>query len=110
MNKDFSTSRNPVVAFLNKAPEEFTAADIIRYVRENSIGMLNFMYPGGDGRLKTLQFVINSEEYLTEILTSGERVDGSSLFPFIDARNSDLYVLPRFSTAFMNPLRQSRRW
>lgn len=45
MNKDFSTSRNPVVAFLNKAPEEFTAADIIRYVRENSIGMLNFMYP-----------------------------------------------------------------
>ena len=103
MNKDFSTSRNPVVAFLNKAPEEFTAADIIRYVKENSIGMLNFMYPGGDGRLKTLQFVINSEEYLTEILTSGERVDGSSLVPFIDARNSDLYVLPRFSTAFMNP-------
>ena len=47
MNKDFSTSRNPVVAFLNKAPEEFTAADIIRYVNENGIGMLNFMYQIG---------------------------------------------------------------
>lgn len=103
MEKYYLFSRNPVVAFLDKAPEDFTADDIIRYVAENGICMLNFMYPGGDGRLKTLQFVINSEEYLREILTCGERVDGSSLFPFIDARNSDLYVLPRFSTAFMSP-------
>lgn len=103
MDNNYSTSRNPVVAFLKKSPEDFTADDIVRYVSENGIGMLNFMYPGGDGRLKTLQFVINSEEYLREILASGERVDGSSLFPFIDAHNSDLYVLPRFSTAFLSP-------
>lgn len=65
--------------------------------------MVNFMYPADDNRLKTLNFVINSEEYLDSILTYGERVDGSSLFPFIEAGNSDLYVIPRFSTAFLDP-------
>ena len=61
------------------------------------------MYPAADCRLKTLNFVINSMSYLESILKTGERVDGSSLFPFIEAGNSDLYVLPRFSTAFLDP-------
>lgn len=61
------------------------------------------MYPAGDGRLKTLNFVINSMAYLEQILTCGERVDGSSLFPFIEASSSDLYVIPRFRTAFLDP-------
>ncbi len=65
--------------------------------------MVNFMYPAGDGRLKTLNFVINNEAYLDAILTCGERVDGSSLFSFIEAGSSDLYVLPRFRTAFHDP-------
>lgn len=65
--------------------------------------MVNFMYPAGDGRLKTLNFVINNLSYLDAILTCGERVDGSSLFPFIEAGSSDLYVLPRYSTAFRDP-------
>jgi glutamine synthetase len=94
---------NKVVAFLGKASEEFTKADIVQYIKENGIRMVNFMYPAGDGRLKTLNFVINSAAYLDEILTCGERVDGSSLFPFIEAGSSDLYVLPRFSTAFHDP-------
>ena len=66
--------------------------------------MVNFMYPAEDGRMKTLNFMINNRAYLEAILTSGERVDGSSLFPsFIEAGNSDLYVIPRFRTAFMDP-------
>ena len=65
--------------------------------------MVNFMYPADDNRLKTLNFVINSEDYLDSILTFGERVDGSSLFPFIEAGNSDLYVIPRYATAFVDP-------
>ena len=65
--------------------------------------MVNFMYPGGDGKLKTLNFVINDLDYLETILTCGERVDGSSLFSFIQAGSSDLYVLPRFRTAFVDP-------
>jgi glutamine synthetase len=70
---------------------------------KNDIEMVNFMYPAGDGRLKTLNFVINDLDYLKTILTSGERVDGSSLFSFIEAGNSDLYVVPRYATAFRDP-------
>ena len=103
MNKELSMNPNRVVAYLGKPCKEFTKADIIRYIQENDIRMVNFMYPAGDGRLKTLNFVINNEAYLDAILTCGERVDGSSLFPFIEAGSSDLYVIPRFRTAFLDP-------
>lgn len=94
---------NRVVDFLQKPSEDFTKADILRFVRENGIRMVNFMYPGGDGKLKTLNFVVNNLAYLDTFLTCGERVDGSSLFSFIQAGSSDLYVIPRFSTAFVDP-------
>ena len=103
MHRDLNMSPNRLVAFLQKDPADFRKADIIRFVKENGIKMINFMYPADDNRLKTLNFVINSEEYLDSILTFGERVDGSSLFPFIEAGNSDLYVIPRYSTAFVDP-------
>ena len=82
---------DPLVRFLGKPRAEFTRADIVRYIRENGIEMVNLRYPGADGRLKTLNFIINDEEYLESILTCGERVDGSSLFPYIEAGASDLY-------------------
>ncbi|MBQ2142066.1 MAG: glutamine synthetase [Alistipes sp.] len=103
MNKELALNPNKVVAFLGKPAKEFTKADIINYITENEIRMVNFMYPAGDGRLKTLNFVINNAAYLDTILTCGERVDGSSLFPFIEAGSSDLYVVPRFTTAFHDP-------
>lgn len=103
MNSTISLCPNQVVAYLKKNPSDFTRTDIIDFVKNNNIRMVNFMYPADDNRLKTLNFVINSEEYLESILTYGERVDGSSLFPFIEAGNSDLYVLPRYSTAFVDP-------
>jgi len=56
-----------------------------------------------DGKLKTLNFVLSSKEHLDSILSAGERVDGSSLFSFIEAGSSDLYVIPRYRTAFVNP-------
>ena len=103
MNCELELSPNRLVAYLGKPCKEFTKADIVRFIKENDIRMVNFMYPAGDGRLKTLNFVINNAAYLDAILTCGERVDGSSLFPFIEAGSSDLYVLPRFSTAFVDP-------
>ncbi|WP_303407990.1 glutamine synthetase, partial [uncultured Muribaculum sp.] len=103
MDKSIIMSRNHLVATLKKSNKEFTKADIIHYVETEGIEMVNFMYPAGDGRLKTLNFVINNLSYLDAILTCGERVDGSSLFPFIEAGSSDLYVLPRYSTAFRDP-------
>ena len=103
MDKAIMLNPNDLVRFLGKPQKEFTREDIIKYIVENDIEMVNFMYPAGDGRLKTLNFYINSLEYLETILTLGERVDGSSLFSFINAASSDLYVLPRFNTAFVDP-------
>ncbi|MBQ8464218.1 MAG: glutamine synthetase [Prevotella sp.] len=102
-NNQYILNANPIVAFLQKPSAEFTKEDIIDYMVKNDIRMVNFMYPGGDGRLKTLNFVVNDLAYLDTILTCGERVDGSSLFSFIQAGSSDLYVLPRYRTAFVDP-------
>ncbi len=94
---------NPLVQYLNKPASEFTKADLVKYIVDHNIEMVNFRYVGGDGRLKTLNFVISSLQHLNSILSTGERVDGSSLFPFIQAGSSDLYVVPRYRTAFVNP-------
>lgn len=103
MDKQIQLNKNAIVQYLQKPMSQFTREDVIAFIVANDIQMVNFMYPAGDGRLKTLNFVINDMEYLETILTLGERVDGSSLFSFISASSSDLYVLPRFSTAFVDP-------
>ena len=102
-NNELLMNANEVVAFLQKPSSEWTKDDIVRFIRENEIKMVNLMYPGGDGKLKTLNFVINNLDYLDTILTCGERVDGSSLFSFIQAGSSDLYVVPRYASAFVDP-------
>ena len=103
--REYEVTLNPnkLVRFLKKPASEFTRHDIIRYIEENGIEMVNFRYAGEDGKLKTLNFVITSRDYLESILATGERVDGSSLFSYVEAASSDLYVIPRFSTAFVNP-------
>ncbi|MBS4059149.1 MAG: glutamine synthetase [Bacteroidetes bacterium] len=103
MNEFTSMNPNPLVQYLNKPASEFSRADLIRYIEDNDIEMINFRYVAWDGRLKTLNFIINSREHLENILSSGERVDGSSLFPFVEAGSSDLYVIPKYRTAFRNP-------
>ena len=99
-----SLSPNPLVQALRKPPKEFTKADIIGYIEDNRIPMLNLRYVGGDGRLKTLNFAIQSKAHLDRVLTLGERVDGSSLFTFVDATSSDLYVVPRPVDSVPEPL------
>lgn len=104
MENNISLNPNPLVNFFGKGNQEITMTDIIDYVTDQGIKMVDLMYPAEDGRVKTLNFVINNREHLESVLTDGERVDGSSLFPsFVDAENSDLYVVPRFRTAFLNP-------
>jgi glutamine synthetase len=92
-----------IVSFLKKPRASFTKADIKKFIKAQGINHVNFMYAGDDGRLKSLNFVVTDEDYLDEILTCGERVDGSSLFPYIEASSSDLYVMPRYATAFLDP-------
>ncbi len=103
MKSAIKLNPNPLVQYLNKTPDEFTKEDLIRYIDENGVKMINFRYPAGDGRLKALNFIIHSKEHLNSILSAGERVDGSSLFSHIEPGSSDLYVIPRYRTAFMNP-------
>ena len=107
MDKTLALNPNEVVSFLGKAPETFTCEDILRFVCERGIRMIDFMYPAEDGRVKTLNFTVNSLAYAETVLVEGERVDGSSLFPsFIEAGNSDLYVIPRYRTAFVDPFNE----
>lgn len=103
--KDAEIGMNPneLVQFLKKPAREFTREDLIRFVEAKNIEMINFRYVGEDGKLKSLNFILSGKDHLETILSSGERVDGSSLFSFIEAGSSDLYVIPRYRTAFMNP-------
>ena len=108
-NMDYNQNElNPhlIEKYLQKSANEFTKEDLIKFIVENEIEMLNFRYMAEDGRLKTLNFVINSIDHLDTILSTGERVDGSSLFSFLGAASSDLYVIPRYSTAFVNPFEE----
>jgi glutamine synthetase len=98
---------NKLVTHLQKPSSEFTKYDIIKFIYDFKIEMLNFRYVAEDGKLKTLNFVITGKDYLESILSTGERVDGSSLFSYIDADSSDLYAIPRFSTAFVNPFAET---
>jgi glutamine synthetase len=96
-------SPNIIAQYLEKNPEEFTKEDLIKYIEGNEIRMVNFRFVGGDGRLKTINFIINSKAHLDQLLSAGERVDGSSLFSYIDSTSSDLYVIPRYKTQVMDP-------
>ncbi|MDI6733787.1 MAG: glutamine synthetase family protein [Planctomycetota bacterium] len=99
------TLMNPdrISSYLNKPREDFTRKDLIRFIEKSDIEMVNFRYVGGDGKLKTLNFFIRRKSQLDRLLAAGERVDGSSIFPYIDASSSDLYVIPRYRTAYVNP-------
>ena len=94
---------NRIVRYLGVPPEEFTKEGLIRFMQDNDIRMVNFRYVGGDGRLKNLSCPITSKAQLDRLLSTGERVDGSSIFAYVDAASSDLYVVPRYKTAYVNP-------
>lgn len=96
-------SSNKLEKYLDKPREEFTRQDLIKYVEQNNIQAINLRHVGGDGRLKTLNFIVTGKAELDRLLAAGERVDGSSLFNYIDSASSDLYIVPRYKTAFVNP-------
>ena len=101
--KDILLNQNELVQYLKKPAVEFTREDIIKFIEAKGISMLNFRYVGDDGKLKSLNFVPFGRDHFESILTAGERVDGSSLFSFMESGSSDLYVIPRYRTAFVNP-------
>ncbi|MCD6346632.1 MAG: glutamine synthetase [Bacteroidales bacterium] len=96
-------SANALEQFFRRPSSSFTRADLIKFIDETGIQMVNFRYVAEDGKLKVLNFVINGRQHLESILATGERVDGSSIFSYIGAGSSDLYIVPRYKTAFVNP-------
>ncbi len=100
-----SIQNNPnlLVQYLQKPASDFTKEDLIRYIEEREIEMLNFRYVAEDGKLKTINFMVTTRDELDMVLSSGERVDGSSIFSFLEVNTSDLYIVPRYKTAFLNP-------
>jgi glutamine synthetase len=90
---------------IGKPATEWTVDDISSFVRERGIRVLSLMHVGGDGWLKTLDFVPRDALHLADVLTGGERADGSSLFGDlgIPAGASDIVLRPRLSSAFVDP-------
>lgn len=94
----------PLVRRLGKPPEEWRRADLVDLCMRDGIRVVNFRYPGLDSKLKELRIPVSSRGYVDRALAAGERVDGSSLFPGVfDPTQSDLYVVPVYRWAFLNP-------
>lgn len=90
---------------LAKPRSEWTLDDLVDVVSEQGIRLVSLMHVGGDGWLKTLDFVPQSVDHFRDIVQAGERADGSSLFAGmgIPATASDIVLQPRVQTAFLDP-------
>jgi glutamine synthetase len=101
---DHVTLANPLCRYLDKEASDFARADMLRIATERGIERFTFHYTGIDNQLKELRLPFSNLRQAETILASGERVDGSSLFKrLIDPSQSDLYVVPSYRTAFINP-------
>lgn len=90
---------------IGKLSGEWTTDDFVALVTELGIRIVSLMHIGGDGWLKTLDFLPRSKEHLRDIIEGGERADGSSLFAAagIKAGASDVILRPCISSAFLDP-------
>jgi glutamine synthetase len=75
---------------------------IVKFISEENIKILNLCHIPGDGKLKTLSFSATDKDRISQILEFGERVDGSNLFSSIEAGNSDIYIKPKINKIFIN--------
>jgi glutamine synthetase len=93
-----------VANIIGRRPKNLQRSDLLNFIKEHELKRITFHYTAGDGRLKELILPINSMDYAERVLAAGERVDGSSLFKgMVGTASSDLYVVPVYATAFINP-------
>jgi len=94
---------------IGKPAAAWTVNDLIDLFHERHLRLISLMHVGGDGWLKTLDFVPRDAVHLRDILEGGERADGSSLFAGkgIRAGASDMLLRPRVGSAFLDPFSQS---
>ncbi len=83
----------------------WTVDDLLALAAGRGVRLVSLMHVGGDGCLKVLDFVPQSREHLRDILSGGERADGSSLFAGLglEVGASDILLRPRVETAFLDP-------
>lgn len=94
----------PLVRRLEKPPHEWQRQDLLELVKQDNIRVINLRYPGTDGKLRELRVPVSNAAQVERVLAVGERVDGSSLFPgLFGTTESDLYVVPVYRWAFLNP-------
>ena len=99
---------NPLSVLLDKPREQFTREDMLKVMEQKKIERITFHYTALDGKLKELKIPISNRYQAERILADGERVDGSSLFKgMVDTALSDLYVIPVYKTAFLNPFNEN---
>lgn len=95
---------NPLIDILQKDKTDFERQDFLKIIREKQIERITFHYIGIDGKLKELKLPVGNRKQAEKILAEGERVDGSSLFKgLVDTTLSDIYVVPVYKSAFLNP-------
>jgi glutamine synthetase len=90
---------------IGRAAATWTVDDLAALATERGVRLVSLMHVGGDGWLKALDFVPQSRAHLCDILSGGERADGSSLFPEVGLRvgASDILLRPRLESAFLDP-------
>jgi hypothetical protein len=90
---------------IGRTSDQWTVDDLVGVVETLGIRLISLMHVGGDGWLKTLDFVPRDLPHLREVLSFGERADGSSLFGSrgVQVTASDVVLRPRLSTAFVDP-------
>lgn len=90
---------------LAKPSQSWTDHDLAHAFVALDLRQVSLMHVGGDGRMKTLDFVPRDHNHFLQILRYGERADGSSLFPGtgISAGASDIVLRPRLDSAFVDP-------
>ncbi len=100
--------RGTLEARLGAPREAWAAEDLVRFCRHHDVRLVSLMHVSADGSLKALDFVPRSDEHLLDILTGGERADGSSLFAGVGIPTdaSDIVLRPRPSSAFLHPFEE----
>ena len=95
---------NPIELLTDKPRADFNRDDVLRVLEEKQIERITFHYTGLDGKYKELKLPVSDARRAERVLCEGERVDGSSLFRgVVDVACSDLYVVPVYASAFLNP-------
>ena len=103
MSQEYALT-NPISLIVDKPRHEYTREDLIKVIETQQIERITFHYTALDGKLKELKLPVANRYQAERILADGERVDGSSLFKgLVDSSLSDIYTIPVYKTAFLNP-------